>query len=71
MGGGFISCQTNNDKEIGHASSLHNVVMANCTYDADYLNYNDCDAPSQLSGSVQREERIRYMMEEGGRTEEG
>ncbi len=45
----FISCRDDDDKEISHASP-HGIAMADRAYDADYHNYGNCDAPSQLHG---------------------
>ncbi len=51
MGGDFISCHDDEDKEISHAS-LHGIAMADCTYNADYHNYGNHDTPSHCTGWV-------------------
>jgi hypothetical protein len=45
----MISHCNDDNEEIG-CTSLHNVAMADCTYNANYHNYNDHDAASQLCG---------------------
>jgi hypothetical protein len=51
-GGDCICCRNYNNKEIGHAS-LHNVAMADHAYDADFHDYDNCDAPLVGLGTVQ------------------
>ena len=48
--GDFISCCHNDNKEIGCTSSLHDVATADRACNADYHDYDDHNAPSQLCG---------------------
>jgi hypothetical protein len=48
--GGLISCHNNHNEKTGCVSTLHNVATADHPYNADYHNYDDCNALSQLRG---------------------